>query len=657
MFFLALVACAPDEAPGDCGEGLFGNVDAPGAWWVDAGAEPGGDGSRERPLRSLAQVPEGGSVVLGAGEHLLPPWKLPGLVRGVCPERTLLHGPLAISQTTQALSDLTLQGSVVVSGEGRFEGRNLALVGGMLAVFGEGSSLLCEDCDVGLSPTFGAVAEGGADLVLRRTVIHDVVPRGDYAIGVRAQGATLLLEEVRVERVGAYGVGVLDDSQVEIHGLTILDISHDTHDGSALVAFGVGTEVWGDRVDIRHVEGVPLLVNWEATVDLQDLFIQDAWAANGTAPAVGVSGGADVRLGDLVVRDCVGAAIVANPGANLVVDGGSVSGTITITDDLPFDLAVLETGRLLAIDVELLSVDAVGAVVQGGWLGLEQVHLGPSSTHGVWAVDGGIADLSGVTMEGRTGTGLGATGGSWLIGRDVDIVGTRRPLELKLAAAVGSIDGASVFLSDFQALETEGYGLIVEGASGACTDCRIEDSRLAGVLCANDGVCSLTDVTVSGVSPEGASSLAMGVFVGAGGGADAVVTASGLVVEDAGHAAVWVDRGRFLVSDSSLSGGPGIELLPGVSAYGHGIYLREGEALLTDTLLRDAEGAGLFSHGGYAEFNSVRFQDNALDVLLQACGEDEILLPQDIDAQVCLDVEDPILEMSYYGIVQLGDAG
>lgn len=91
MFLLALVACAPAEVSGVCGEGRWGHLDAPGAWWVDPLAEPGGDGTRDRPIRSLSMVPEGGHALLAAGEHTVPSWRLSGTWEGVCAERTLLE--------------------------------------------------------------------------------------------------------------------------------------------------------------------------------------------------------------------------------------------------------------------------------------------------------------------------------------------------------------------------------------------------------------------------------------------------------------------------------------------------------------------------------------------------------------------------------------
>ena len=111
---------------------------------------------------------------------------------------------------------------------------------------------------------------------------------------------------------------------------------------------------------------------------------------------------------------------------------------------------------------------------------------------------------------------MGASGeGAFLRAHHIAVTGTRRRDDLKLASAFSSSAGARVTLWDAHALDTEGYGLVAEQCEHLlCEECVVEGSVLAGIFVANQGDMKLVDVRVSGVEPEPASGLAMGVFAG-----------------------------------------------------------------------------------------------------------------------------------------------
>ena len=648
MFLLVLAGCVAEEQ--GC-EGLWGDVEAPGAWWVDASAEAEGDGRQESPVRSLSRVPPGGHAVLAAGVHELPEGPLSGTVQGVCPSLTRLVGDVEVQESLR-LQDLTLEGAL--GGTGTLVGADLVVEEGLLWAQGPAADLTCEDCEVVGAPLFGLAAWDGASATLRRTVIRDVQEVDGHAFGVRGtEGASILLEEVRVERIPGHGIAVLE-SILELHGVLVQDVASEHIDVFGLFlsrgSRGVGTDV-----ALRGVLGFGVAVEDEAELQVVGLSVRGVRGAGQLGPAIAVHRGGSVEVDDLLVDDCQSAALVAGEAGILRVREGLVRGTISTNGNLPMDLVALAGGLVEATGLDLMGEGAVGAVSQTGILSLTDAFFGPSTADGAWAVDGGAIRLTDVVMQERTAVGVGADW-SLVVAEGLTVVGTRRPIELKLAAGAASVRGGALQLTDYHALDTEGYGLIVEGSTASCTDCEVEDSLLAGVLCANDAVCLLTDTWVHGVQPEGASGLAMGVFVGAGGGDDARLRADGLFVEEAGHAAVWVEGGYLEAVGSELHGGPQVELLPDVFAYGHGVYSMEGEVFLQHTLLAGAAGAGLFSHGGYVAVQDVRFQDNALDVVLQACDQ-EVLLPQDIDALVCPEEWLPTVPMSYFGIVVLEDAG
>ena len=125
-------------------------------------------------------------------------------------------------------------------------------------------------------------------------------------------------------------------------------------------------------------------------------------------------------------------------------------------------------------------------------------------------------------------------------------------------------------------------------------------------------------------------------------------------MDDAGHAALWIEGADVWLDDSALQGGPRIELLPGVEAYGHALYVSGSSPVVVDSTLSNAQGAGLFLNDAGAAISGLTFEGNAVDVHQQACSAEPMEPPEGATATLCPEYDEPVLKMSFYGVVDLG---
>jgi hypothetical protein len=330
-------------------------------------------------------------------------------------------------------------------------------------------------------------------------------------------------------------------------------------------------------------------------------------------------------------------------------------------DGQAVDVAVLDFSAFLSTDLTLTGGQHGLVLSDDSYVGLENCVLGPSTGVGLWTTSGSEAFVETCEVQGRTAIGMGGTGNSDFTGADsrlilydVHIADTLRRDDLKLATGMAVTGGAHGRFEDSLVENTEGNGLVVEG-DGRFTvrNSVVQDSLLAGLFVANGAGADLTDSIVRGVGTEAASGLAMGVFVGSSDGSGATLVIDGSTVSEGGHAGVWVESGKLTVRDSSVSGGDEIELLPDVFGYGHAVYAADSEVHVNDSALVDAGGAGLFLHASTASVGDVEFSDNRIDVQVQACLDDWEP-PEGLLVEVCPEYDDPVLQMTFYGVVDLG---
>ena len=596
-----------------------------GATYVVAGSEDG-IGSIDRPLAKLEQAPSGAFVVLGEGD-----WPMADTVfrriEGACPG-VVITGDLRATESID-LENLTVRGT--------------------LHVEGASTEVSCTDCAFEESLAYPLFANLGAYLELERVTVTDVRRVDGHATGLRVAGGARVYATDLVIDGADDGVVLVDGAEGTFDGLTIRNL-----DAEGLESVGlyiVDSQATGTRVTIEHVRGPGALIA-QGEVTLQDVGVSDTWGL--IAPAFGVGEGGVLHLTDALVEQGTGADIAVLYGGEAHLDGvevGSVRSWQGPDDEHPAQIGVVvgAGGLVTATDVRFTG-DEGEAVAAFGRFFLEGGELGPSSGTGVFAAKGATVLIRDVDIVGRTAIGVAADGASLLAER-VTVSGTRRPEVVKLGAGIAALNGGSVHLIDVEIRDTQGFGLISEGAEMSCVGCLIEDSRLAAVLVSNGSVGVFEGLTIDGVTREGSSRLAMGLFVGSNNGLGAEVTASGVTITDAGYAGVWVEGGTLALSDFSVSGGPRVELLEDVWSYGHGVYGRDAVLDLRNGLIYDADGAGVFLHHSPAVVVAdVVFSDNTVDVWQQAC-EQPIEVEDDWAEVTCPMYDEPVLPMDYYGIV------
>ena len=574
-------------------------------------------------------------------------------------------GGTVILRRTELVDNQSV-GVMVLSG-GVFEGEDVLVDGlgegldveGALIAQEPGSLLSCTGCTLRNVGGAGALALKGAHLALDDVLIEEVRPLDSAALGVLVDASSASLTGVTVRGLEGYGVVARNASTVEVRGLTLEDVGLDDLDN-----LGAGIGVFEDSVmsgsDVRIERSVGaglVLDGGEATLD--GLTVLDA-----TGPEGGIGPAIFSLFGELnatavLIERATGQAVLVQH-AGLVEMTGAVHDTVSV-DDQAIDIAVLEFSTFRSTDLTLSGGEH--GVVLGGdssmWL--QNCHMGPSSGVGVWAQDGGVAVVEDCVVSGRTAIGVGATGRSEFTGAESRLVledsviqGTVRRADLKLATGVAVAGGAHGQLVRSSVGETQGTGVVCEGPSHfAIEQSTVTDSQLAGVFVSNGASLRVEGLQVEGVEQEPSSRLAMGIFVGSSDGQGAAFTGFGVEVSDAGHAGVWVSDGTLVLTESTIAGGPEVELLPDVFAYGHGIYATRTTLTLDETALVHAEGAGLFLHAATAELDAVSFSDNAVDLHVQACEEDWTP-PEDASVTWCPDYDEPVLEMTFYGVVDLG---
>ena len=317
--------CAPD--PDACGTPWGGVQPGAGAFFVLAGAAPGGDGSQDKPFASLdaalAALPnEGGFIGIGPGTYT-GNWTLSKSIqlRGTCASQVTLTG--ATSDATLAVVDA---GQVDISG--------ISVTGGRYGIRAEGAST------VGLGGVWvhgathvGMGALDGASVVVAQSVVSGTLP-GDgngHGEGLYAEGAALQLTDVRVSSNRNYGILVdgtgasLQAAGVAIDG-TLPSAADSTHGVGMAVFSGAKADVWDLRVTGSYGYGVRLEDGVQAS--------GQNWWIDGTQAYVTQAGGAGVALigsvlnaSDVRITKSVGRGLwMTDPGAagtfqNLRVDG------------------------------------------------------------------------------------------------------------------------------------------------------------------------------------------------------------------------------------------------------------------------------------------------------------------------------------------------
>jgi hypothetical protein len=461
QYALPLEGCVPIDRAG-CGTGTWGDVpDGPSTVWVDAAFAGASDGSRDKPVKTLAAalalVPSGGRVVVAAGDYAEPlEIAKPVEIAGRCPSLVHVHGitpklglDAVVAVTAQGVTLRSLRiggagiGVYAVNGGAKLIGVHVdgATLAGA-AVAGAKASMSFDHCLV--RGTAGdAQGEYGQALEVMQgahaTVLSSAfVENRRIGIGATDAGTELTVDKSVIEHTRSQTKGKVSGRGIEVAaGASVIVTS------SALVAnrdIGVIAADPGTKVQLSHsviadtqaqesddTAGRGIQAQTGATLDVA----ATAVVGNRDAGAYSTGTGALLHIDGSLVADTVPNADQLTRGDGIAIDRGAaskVSGCAVVHNHSngivagSFDEqgAQVDVASTLVADTQLRSSDgkfgrgvniryeSAGAVRDSVILGNHQVGIGVNNASTI-AVSATLVEGTLPIADGSYGVGLAAS--------------------------------------------------------------------------------------------------------------------------------------------------------------------------------------------------------------------------------------------------------
>ncbi|MDP6931728.1 MAG: right-handed parallel beta-helix repeat-containing protein [Myxococcota bacterium] len=483
--------CVPEA----CGSGTWGNLQTgSGTVYVNAAADPGGDGSAQAPYDLLQDGldAQGGSgqVAVAAGtylENIVMTGEHKGIrVEGRCAELVVVDGSRGLNHETGIeatilvyqtgiisswhLSGLTLtgsQGAGLYQEYGDLEVERLIVSGndgyGVFSGYGTFSA-----SDSVFERNAGSnMLVGYATVSLTRNTFREVLAWSDGSggSGLDLYGSEVTITDCTVEGSELMGV-YLNDSQVVFVGTTIRDNGRTGLEATESVISMNGCEITDTRCDASGEYGWGTLLMGGTTIEAVDTFF------------TGNSGvGLFQSVGEAVLQGC------------------EVSATLATGQDA--------SGQ--GIESQYGTLEMVDCLVQENRTAGVQVYTGQGVLESCQILETGVAS------DGTFGRALVVEGGSELLVTDSLVQG---------AGDVGVfVQDASLVMEDSQVMDTRGddHGLFGRGIGVQYGDltlsgCRIEESREIGIFLA-DATAEITATEVVGAINLDPDETARGICV------------------------------------------------------------------------------------------------------------------------------------------------
>ncbi|MBK6687684.1 MAG: hypothetical protein IPG45_24635 [Deltaproteobacteria bacterium] len=286
---------------GPCGSGTFRDQapTGPRPFWVSAAAAIGGDGSPDRPFRTLAEALERGAtdLYLSEGEYQAPPTLLAATrIYGVCPSRTTVWGPistehdlglvglnldrgpvtLTVRGATMTMVEVTLSGGALELQNAKASLHHTELVGAEVGIETDASQLTITSSHIvtSLARTNRGTIEATSSTVTLEGVRFDGPSAGAGVVATDGSTLTLrrsaflgLLQAVRIEQ----GEVELSDVDVEVKGAVPGD-----RDVGAIGLNGARAHFRRVRIDGATNYAI---VARESALQVEDLITLDSGAA------------------------------------------------------------------------------------------------------------------------------------------------------------------------------------------------------------------------------------------------------------------------------------------------------------------------------------------------------------------------------------------
>lgn len=496
------LGCVGVDPPAGCGTGPWGAIaEAQGSVYVNPEAPPGGTGTRDDPVATVAAAMalalDGGRVVLAAGtydETLVFPQHARLDVVGRCASLVHLVGRDAVAGVADPVS--------------------------VIIPFADGSSLR----DVSVAPPGGGVVVAGtAGATLERVHIEGVA---GPAVSVGQQAAQVKLDRCVIEGAGAprlrgggapgnsshppsQGVRVLGGGAADVQRTAIVgcegavlatpqggdEALATLHDVHAEDATGGGLEAatlqaqTGGRIVVSAVSLIPkstygvVSLGAGSSVVVSDSVITRS-AAEGSAPVEGRAAGVEpygdaqgrgprLALERTRIEGSRGAAIVANGGgSDLALTGCLVAGSGPGATG-PGEGIVISAGASARVEASaLLDNTSVSVAATGPGTVVKVIDSVIAGTHapevvsglgaGALATGGAILEVERTAVTANWATGLGIQGaGSALVADRVLVEGTLfEPTVDYSGSGVVAQDGAALTLRDSAVVDNHGVGVV-----------------------------------------------------------------------------------------------------------------------------------------------------------------------------------------------------
>ncbi|GEM_PF-3189164 len=412
---------------------------------------------------------------------------------------------------------------------------------------------------------------------------------------------------------------------------------------------------------IRDIEGVGAVVTGRlASLDWRGGTIRETSGDFASfAPCLFVDQGGTALVEDSTLEDCSGIAVLVQ--------------NEDLTDEDPSALTLRRSTLARSVPDTFFEGAGLGVLLSVTDVTIHGAQPVPGDflSVGLGVVDAGRLEGTGVLIEDTVGVAVTVQGeGTALDLKDLTVINTRAPAVLApegtpQTAGVAVLEGAQATVEGLKIRDVDGHGtyvvedgtqvvvqsatiqdvaywgaLIRDGASLDGQDLAVQRPRFGGLFYNERAVGTLEGVDLSGLSNNEEASLGAGLVVQL----DSTVQDTTIAAGPYGGA--WINGpGRYELVDSTLSGGPQVELAPGVVIHGDALYATNGVQTwdgdsglrVVGSTLLGAQGAGLFLQGASATLESVSWADNSRDVVQQVCDPD-LAAPEGLDDDLIVDL-------------------
>ncbi|MDP6934306.1 MAG: right-handed parallel beta-helix repeat-containing protein, partial [Myxococcota bacterium] len=465
------VHCGSDEildgeicVPEACGTGTWGDLETDGdTIYVDASAEDGGDGSKDRPF-----------TVIQAGIDAQGQYRMVAVAAGTYVENLYMDSDQSGVHLAGRCRELVIVDGSEGSTEGYMEGSGIYL--DQTGVLTKGWTVT--DLTLSGAPFFGVMQSTGT-LTLDRLLVT-----GNQDGGIETTKGSVEIRDTRVEN--NQGVGMyFEASEVVLDGVEVLEPAP-----GELVATGIGVndstiEITDTLVRGQRGQGIGLL---DSTGVLRDVRVLDLLpsGSTGTAGGLMLTGGSEVTVTDCTVQGALGYGIgIEDSSATLqrvqVLDVEDVQ-----MEDAGHGVGVID-GVLVAEDCTVGDNGEFGVLAQGSELVMSDCSLVENQEYGIYLVES-VAGLDGVWVEDTAPTEEDEGGvGIYMLDSTV----TLEHSTLIGNTTSGLWSGSSeLTLDTVEVLDTYsdpsgdmGYGMdLAFQSTVTATDCLVRASRGCGIL-------------------------------------------------------------------------------------------------------------------------------------------------------------------------------